>query len=100
MPGEITGSITRVNICQLLAPKSLAEATSERFISCSLGNTIKTTIGMLNAMCDKSTEVKPSEKPITVKRIKNAAPIITSGETNKILFKDKKTFLVSACLIL
>ena len=67
----------------------------ESFISFNFGKTIKTTIGIENAICDNKTLKKPKLKllkilPSKVNKIKKLAPIITSGDTNKILFALKK----------
>ena len=77
----------RVNTCELVAPKSRAAVIIDGFISDNFGKTISTTIGILNAMCASNTDIKPSLNPITVKRIKRLAPMITSGDTIKILLK-------------
>ncbi|MNV99062.1 hypothetical protein D3C71_1943800 [compost metagenome] len=48
---------------------------------------------MLNATWESSTEVKPSWIPAIVNRIRNDAPIMTSGLTINTLFRDNKVFL-------
>ena len=83
----------RVNTCELVAPKSRAAVIIDGFISDNFGKTISTTIGMLNAMCASNTDIKPSLNPTTVKRIKRLAPMITSGDTIKILLKPNNTCL-------
>ena len=54
---------------------------------------------ILKAMWDNSTLANPNDKlciqePNSVNRIKKLAPIITSGDTIKILFNDNKASLV------
>lgn len=91
-PGAMYGKITLLNTFHWLAPKSRAASMSVGLISCNFGNTISTTIGILNAMCDTSTEIKPSFTPKIVKKIKNEAPMTTSGLTINTLFKLSKEF--------
>lgn len=84
--------ITFVNTSKRLAPKSRAASISDGFISASFGRTIKTTIGMLNAICDNNTEVNPRLIPAIVNKIKNEAPMMTSGLTISTLFNPRIVF--------
>ena len=61
----------------------------------ALGNTIITTIGILKAICEISTDAKPSLTPISVNKIRNDAPIITSGLTIKMLFSDNTALRIA-----
>ena len=94
IPGLIKGIITRVNTSRFDAPRSTAASISEGLISCNFGSTIITTIGILKAMCEIRTDAKPSLTPTIVNKIRNDAPIMTSGLTIKILFNDSTAFRI------
>ncbi|MNV82522.1 hypothetical protein D3C71_1762630 [compost metagenome] len=59
-----------------------------------MGRIISTVMGMLKAMCDSSTDIKPSLIPTIVNSTRKDAPIITSGLTISTLFRDRSVLRV------
>ncbi|MNP33911.1 hypothetical protein D3C76_1271750 [compost metagenome] len=93
IPGLMTGRITLVSTSVLEAPRSRAASARLGLISSRCGKIIRTAIGTLKAICDNSTDEKPSFTPAIVNRIRNDAPMMTSGLTISTLFSDSSVFL-------
>ena len=87
IPGEIKGMMTRDSNCRVVAPRSWAASSMEVDISRNRGSTIRTTMGISKAMWLIRTEPKPNGILSIVKKIRKLAPMMTSGETIRTLFR-------------
>src|SRR5919106_6448599 len=74
IPGAIRGSVTRANVVQGVAPRSIAASSRCRSKPTSRARTVTTTKLMLNMTCAKRIVQKPRATPRLRKSVKSEAP--------------------------
>ena len=80
-PGIIIGSVTRINVLNSFAPKSLAASSMEESKPDILERTVITTKGIEKVICDRMSVSIPVSMFSEEKNISNAIPKTISGIT-------------------